>query len=142
MNHDTVAAITENIESALKAEGLNVVRKTLDLNGALPAGMMPLGQVLFKGEAFENAYGERPSRSEASFNLRMIIPQGPDCPGAAEEQMWAHRARACLTEEALNGGALASSKPVVRVYLRGFEVESGGGFSRVSMEVKVRYREQ
>jgi hypothetical protein len=96
----------------LKGEGLNVVRKTLDLRGSLPAGMMPLAQVSFKGESFENTFGERPSRSEAAFSLKIIIPERPDSQEAREEQMWAHRARGALSEEALNAGELAASKPV------------------------------
>lgn len=141
MGYETVAAITENIERTLKAEGLNVVRKTLDLRGALPAGMMPLAQVCFKGESFENVFGERPSRSVAAFSLKIILPERPDRLEAREEQMWAHRVRGALTEEALNAFDLAASKPVLKVMLHGFEVESGGGFSRITMEVKARYRE-
>ena len=141
MGYETLAAITENMERALKAEGLNVVRKTLDLRGSLPAGMMPLAQVCFTGESFEDTFGERPSRTEAAFSLKIIIPERPDSQEAREEQMWAHRARGALSEEALNAGALAASKPVLKVILHGFEVESGGGFSRITMEVKARYRE-
>ena len=141
MGFETLAAITGNIENALKNEGLNVVRKTLDLRGSLPAAMMPLAQVSFKGESFENTFGERPSRAEAAFALRIIIPERPENQELREEQMWAHRAREALTGEALNAGELASSKPVMKVILEGFEVESGGGFSRITMEVKARYRE-
>jgi len=141
MGYETVAAITGNIETALKGEGLNVARKTLDLKGSVPAGMMPLAQVLFKGEIFENTFGERPSRAEASFSVRITIPERPERTDAREEQMWAHRARAALTEEALNGGVLVSSRPVSKVLLEGFEVESNGGFSSIKMELKARYRE-
>jgi len=141
MGYETVAAITGNIESALKGEGLNVVRRSLDLKGSVPAGMMPLAQVLFKGEAFENTFGERPLRAEALFGVRIIIPEKPERTDAREEQMWAHRARAALTEEALNGGVLASSRPVSKVLIDGFEVAGNGGFSMVTMELKARYRE-
>jgi hypothetical protein len=140
MGYETISAITGNIETALKNEGLNVTRKALDSRGALSAGLMPLAQVSYKGEIFESAFGERPSYSEASFKIKIILPEQPDCPAVTDEQVWAHQARQALTDSALNAGD-ASAKPVTGVRIPGFSVESDGGFSKISMDVKVRYRE-
>lgn len=141
MGYETVSDITGNMETALKNEGLNVTRKALDSRGSLPAGLMPLAQVSYNGESFESPFGERPSYSEASFTLKIILPEQPDCPALTDEQLWAHQARQALTDSALNTGELASAKPVTGVRIPGFSVESSGGFSKISMDVKVRYRE-
>jgi hypothetical protein len=141
MGYETVSAITGNIEAALKNEGLNVTRKALDLSGSLPAGLMPLAQVSYNGESFESPFGERPSYSEAGFTVKIILPEQPDSPALTDEQMWAHQAREALTGAALNGGELSSAKPVTGVRISGFSVVGGGGFSKISMDVKVRYRE-
>lgn len=141
MGYETISAITGNIETALKNEGLNVTRKALDSRGSLPAGLMPLAQVSYDGESFERPFGERPSNSEASFTIKIILPEQPDSPALTDEQMWAHQARQALTDEALNSGELALAKPVTGVRIPGFSVESDGGFSKISMDVKVRYRE-
>jgi hypothetical protein len=120
---------------------LNVTRKALDLSGSLPAGLMPLAQVSYNGESFESPFGERPGYSEAGFTVKIILPEQPDCPGRIDEQMWAHKAREAITDAALNNGELALAKPVTGVRIPGFSVASGGGFSKVSMDIKVRYRE-
>lgn len=141
MGYETISAITGNIEAALKNEGLNVIRKALDSNGSLPAGLMPLAQVTYNGESFESPFGERPSYSEASFTIEIILPEQPECRAMTDEQMWAHQARQAMTDDSLNSGELASAKPVAGVKIPGFSVESTGGFSKISMDVKVRYRE-
>lgn len=141
MGYETISAITGNIEAVLKNEGLNVTRKALDSSGSLSAGLMPLAQVSYYGESFESPFGERPSYSEASFTIKIILPEQPDCPALTDEQMWAHQARQALTDSALNSGELALARAVTGVRIPGFSVESNGGFSKISMDVKVRYRE-
>lgn len=141
MGYGTVAAITGNIESTLKNEGLNVTRKALDESASLPAGLMPLAQVFYDGESFENPFGERPAYALAAFTIRIILPERPGCASSGEEQMWAHQAREALSACALNSGELASSRPVTAVMVPGFRVESSGGFSKVTVEARVRYRE-
>lgn len=142
MGYETIAAITANIEAALKGEGLNVTRRALDSSGSLPAGLMPLAQVSYNGESFESPFGERPSYSEAAFSIKIILPEQPDSPAMTDEQAWAHQAREAVTCCALNGGELALAKPVASVRIPGISVDRGGGFSKISMDVKVRYREQ
>lgn len=141
MGYETISAITGNIESVLASEGLNVTRKALDSNGSLPAGLMPLAQVSYNGESFESTFGERPCYSEASFTIKIILPEQPDCTAQPEEQMWAHRSKDAITAAALNSGQLAVAKPVAAVMIPGFRTESAGGFSKISIEVKIRYRE-
>lgn len=141
MGYGTITAITANIESALKNEGLNVTRKPLDERASLPAGLMPLAQVFYDGESFGNPFGERPGYSEAAFTIRIILPERPDCASPGEEQMWAHQAREALRPSALNSGELATSRPVTAVVVPGFRVQGAGGFSKVTVEVRVRYRE-
>jgi hypothetical protein len=141
MGYETISAITGNIESALASEGLNVTRKALDSNGSLPAGMLPLAQVFYAGELFESPFGERPCYSEASFTVKIILPEQPDCPAQPGEQMWAHRAKDAITAAALNSGQLAAAKPVSAVMIPGFRTEIAGGFSKISLDVKIRYRE-
>lgn len=141
MGYETVSAITENIEAALRAAGLGVTRKALDLARALPAGMLPLAQVLYDGEAFEDPFGERPGYAEARFTIRVLLAEPDDASAATEEQRLGHAAREAVTPDVLNGGALSTERPVVAVRIPGFGVEGGGGLSRISMDVSVRYRE-
>jgi hypothetical protein len=141
MGYETITAITGNIESSLASEGLNVTRKALDSNGSLPAGLMPLAQVSYNGESFESPFGERPCYSEAGFTIKIILPEQPDCPAEPGEQVWAHRAKGAITAAALNSGQLAAAKPVTAVMIPGFRTEYTGGFSKISIDVKIRYRE-
>ncbi len=141
MGHETISAITGNIESILKGIGLNVTRKPLDALSSLPAGLMPLAQVFHQGESFESCFGERPGYSEASCTIKIILPSPHDCVAPGEEQMWGHQVRDALTAAALNAGELASMRPVTAVNVAGFRVECGGSFSKVTVELKIRYRE-
>lgn len=141
MGYETISAITDNIEAALKAEGLNVTRKALDLSRALPAGMMPLAQVSYGGERFESQFGERPGYSEARFTIKVIMPEQDGSLAMIEEQRLAHQVRSAMTDSALNGGVLSSTRPVTAVRIPGFGVEGSGGFSKISVDVNVRYRE-
>lgn len=141
MGYGTIEAITCNVESALKNEGLNVTRKPLDERASLPAGLMPLAQVLYAGESFESHFGERPGHAVAAYTIKVILLERPECVCSSEEQMWAHRVREALSAHSLNAGELAPAKPVTSVTVPGFRVENAGGFSKVIVEVRVRYRE-
>lgn len=142
MGYETVSAITDNIETALKAAGLNVIRKAFDISMSLPAGMMPAAQVLYNGESFESPFGERPCYSDARFTIKLIIPEQDSPLALSEEQRLAHQVRQALTESALNSGALSAAKPVIGVRIPGFQIETNGGFRNISMVVNARYREQ
>lgn len=142
MGYETVSAITDNIEAALKAAGLNVIRKALDVSMSLSAGMMPVAQVVYNGESFESPFGERPAYSDARFTIKLIMPDQDSPLALIEEQRLAHQARQALTESALNSGALSAAKPVTGVKIQGFDVETSGGFKKISMDVNARYREQ
>lgn len=141
MGHETVAAITDNIEAALSSGGLNVTREATDAGGSVPAGQLPVAQVSYKGEIFEDTFGERPGYAQARFMIKVILP-GQDGPTAmAGEQKYAHQVRSAMTCTALNAGELAATQPVVSVRIPGFEIEQSGSLSKVSVDVNVRYRE-
>lgn len=141
MGYETISAMTDNIEAALKAEGFSVTRRALDDSRSLAAGMMPLAQVLYKGESFESPFGERPGYSEARFTIKIVLPAQDGSQAIAEEQRLAHMARNALTESALNAGGLAAARPVTGVKIPGFDIENNGGFSKISIDVNARYRE-
>lgn len=141
MGYETIAAITDNIEDALSSEGLNVTRKTLDGGGSVPAGLLPVAEVSYKGEVFEDTFGERPCHVEARFTIKVVLSGQDGSTAMDEEQRLAHKVRSAITCDALNSGRLAVTKPVSAARIPGFEIEQSGSLSKVAVEVNVRYRE-
>jgi hypothetical protein len=140
-NIDTVSAITDNMQSGLQKEGVRFSRKTYDDEKNVPASLIPFGEVFYLGEAFEYTHGQRPGYVEARFVLKVVLKERDPVDMMREEQGWVHRIRGAITVDALNTGALLSSKLVSRVTFTGVEVMNRDYISVLVYRVSVRYRE-
>lgn len=140
-NFATVTAVTENMETALNKQGLRLLPEICDDARAVPASLLPVGQIYYTGETFECKSGQRPSYSEASFVVRVLLGGSDRQAVNREGQSWVHKAREALTVEALNAGSLADARPVSRVSFTGAEAVNRGGMSKINCRITVRYRE-
>lgn len=141
-NFATLDAITDNLESVLKTLGIKFTAETFDDVAAVPASLIPLGQVFFNRIDFEYTFGQKPEYAEAGFNLRVILQDRDPRMLARVEQKWAHGIRDALTINALNIGALAASKLVSRVTSYSINIDhSKPQYGVLNYGVKIRYRE-
>lgn len=142
-NIDTVKAITDNLETVLKKQGVNFTRKTFDDEKNIPASLIPLGEIRYQGEAFEYTHGERPGYAEAEYALKVVLREREGHDMMREQQKWAHLIRAALTVAALNIGSLVTSKLVSRVTTEAVGVDNSrtDGIAALLYTIKIRYRE-
>ncbi|MBI5885368.1 MAG: hypothetical protein HZB85_02155 [Deltaproteobacteria bacterium] len=140
-NFDTVSAITGNLHSALESIGISFVRTVFDDERNIPATLLPLGEIFYDAEAFEDGFGERPGYVEAEFRVRVVIGALPPHDAVTEQQRWAHLVRGALSAASLNTGALAAQKPVSRVRVSRLDARGTGSMASVSLRLAIRYRE-
>lgn len=141
-NFDTLDAITNNLESVLKALGIQFASETFEDVAAISASLIPLGQVFFDDLDFEYTFGQKPEYVEAGFTLRVVLQDRNPRMLTRAEQNWAHQIRSALTINALNIGALAASKLVSKVNHDSVSVDHGKPqYGVLNYKVKVRYRE-
>lgn len=142
-NLETVKAVTDNLETVLRAQGVQFTRKTFEADNNIPASLLPLGEIRYQGEAFENTHGERMGYAEAEFSLRVVIAERDAVDMMRAQQKWAHSIRGALTVAALNIGALSASKLVSRVVANSVEVDNSrtDGVAVLGYGVSIRYRE-
>lgn len=140
-NFETVKAVTENIRTTLKSEGINFLKKTFDDGKSIPASLMPFGEIIYTGEAFEGTLGGRPPYAEAGFNVKVRLSERDPEDMIREEQRWLHKVRSVLTAGALNAGELSGTKYVSKVSVLNVGAENLKNISTLSFDIKVRYRE-
>lgn len=140
-NFDTVKAIAENVQKVLRKEGIHFSKRTYDDEKNVPASLLPLGEVYYNGEVFENAYGQRPLYAEAGFTLKVLLSERDPEEMMLGQLNWAHKIRAALSVDALNSGPLAAAKYVSRVNLSKVEVENRKNTSSLIYKASIRYRE-
>lgn len=138
---EVVSAITDNIETALKGLGLNFSRKGFEDPEGVPAGLLPMGQVFYLGEEFEDTLGGRPKYSDAGFLVKVTMAAREPAALIREQQRFTHSIRDALTVDSLNGGALMSEKSVSRVRIERAEVANRSSRSDLKIKAVVRYRE-
>jgi len=141
-NFDTVSAITDNLQDALKKQGIHFLRSGFDDPGLPPAGSLPLGRITYAGEIFEYAHGQRPMYGEVEYSIKVLLAENDPQQMMCEQQKWTHRVRDAMTIEALNTGALATSCPVSRVIVAGVRAENDRHTASLVLRTIVRYREQ
>ncbi|MBI5599203.1 MAG: hypothetical protein HY890_05630 [Deltaproteobacteria bacterium] len=137
---DIVKAITDNVQAALEREGIKFSRKAYGDGKNIPASLIPFGQISYTGEDFEYTHGERPGYAEARFSITVVIRERDHVEAMRSHQDWAHKVRDALTVNAVNSGAIATSKPVSRVVTDGVIAEAGENCSFLKCRVTVRYR--
>lgn len=140
-NFDTIKAITGNMKSALEAEGLKFSLKSYGDKSSVPASLIPLGQIDYRGESFEYTHGQRAGYVEASFGVSISLRERDESSFVREQQEWNHKLHTAITVDALNVDGLALSKLVSFVEHTGVNIDRIGSLSVLSMEFMVRYRE-
>jgi len=147
-NIDIIKAVTENLKSIFKGEGIDLSEKVFKSShnlpkGAKPPGSRPLGRLDYKGEAFEYGYGARAYYANARFGLSLFLRDSNEKNLTRLTQEWVHKIREALTVNGVNVGSLASIKPVTRAEIDKVQVISDGKEQSVEVrfDVFIRYRE-
>ncbi|MBI5560558.1 MAG: hypothetical protein HY883_04730 [Deltaproteobacteria bacterium] len=140
-NTDTVNAITDNLHAALQGQGIKFSRKIFEDEKSIPASLIPLGEIFYRGEGFEHTHGQRPGYAEIDYLIRVILNVRDHADSMREGQMWVHKIREALTVATLNTGDLAAMKYVSRVTADRVELENRGNHSFLNYRMRVRYRE-
>lgn len=138
----TVNAITDNLETVLKAEvGINFERAS-DETDDIPASEYPLGQLFYKGETFEYNHGQKPGYAESEFTIRLSANSPHPRELMREIQRLVHKSRDALTVNALNIGELETSKLVSLVVIdEAADTEYTKDTAETDLKTLVRYRE-
>lgn len=141
-NFATVQAITTNLQTILKAQGANFSLAIHETDN-VPASLLPLGEVMYEGETFEDTFNQRPSYVDVRWTLRVVLREKTQDSLARELQRWTERIRTAITVDALNTGDLAASLLVSRAELRETRVEptKDAAMKALLAEVVIRYRE-
>lgn len=140
-NFDTVLAITDNLRTLLEGLGICFSEKTYDDEKSIPASLLPLGEIIYAGESFEYAHGQRPGYAEAEFTLKVTLSGRSQTGAVRSAQSWVHGIRDALTVDALNTGTIAAVRSVSRVETKGVDVKGGESLTKVHYRIAVRYRE-
>ena len=140
-NIDTVRAITLNLRSALRGEGIKFSTATYKDDKSIPVALIPFGSVYYEGEGFEYTHGERMGYAEAAFRVRVLLRERDPSSMVPLQQKWIHRIRSAVTVTKLNAGALQLSKLVTGVTIKSISIDNKPGISKLSADVTVRYRE-
>lgn len=137
---ETLNAITENLNSILKTEGMHLARENYENEKNVPSSIFPYGVVSYEGETFEYTHGQRPGYSDVDFLVRVVLRNKDTRAMTDDEQRWAHRIREALTVNTINSGRISVTSPVSRVTTRSVKVEKAGHISRLIYSLSIRYR--
>lgn len=140
-NFQTVTSITDNLQSVLKGMGINFTREAYDDEAAIPATILPHGQIFYEGETFEYTHGQKPEYGEILFRLRVVLRERASTDAIREQMKWVHLIRDGLTINALNIGDLVTSKLVSRVTTEGVEIVNNAPRASIIYRALIRYRE-
>ena len=111
-NFATIKAITDNLETVLRAKGIKFERKLSDENDneGLKASQLPAGEIRYGPEDFEYAHGMKPKYVEVVFTVKILIRERNAKNNIMKVQEWVHNVREAINVNALNIGDLASSR--------------------------------
>ena len=140
-NYDTVNAITANVQKVLKGLGIHFNLEAYDDEAAIPATVLPHGQIFYECEFFEYGHGQKPLYIEVQLRLHVVLMERAPADIIREQQTWVHAIRGALTITALNIGDLAVSKYVSRVTTESVKLLNSQPRSAVEYVVLIRYRE-
>lgn len=141
-NFATIRSITDNLESVCTKLGIKFARETFDDIDAIPASLLPHGQIFYEGEDFEYAFGQKPEYATANFRLQVVLKVGGDSrENIRNQQKWVHEIRDGLTVNALNITDLATTKYISMVKVEGVEAVNAVAKSSLNVKVAIKYRE-
>ena len=140
-NFTTIKAITDNVQSVLQGQGIKFSRSTFEDEKAIPAALLPLGEIYYRGEEFEYNHGQRAGYSEAIFVIKVTVQDRDMTALMRLAQKWTHAVRDALTVNALNIGDLSASKLVSWVMMESVDIEYKVEYASLTHRMKIRYRE-
>lgn len=140
-NFATIRSITDNVQSVLQGQGIKFSCSTFENEKNIPASLLPLGGIYYRGEDFQYTHGQRPGYAEADFFVKVVLQERDSAGLIRSTQKWMHSVRDALTVNALNIGELAVSKPASLVAVEHVDVENKGDMAVLGFKVKIRYRE-
>ena len=141
VNFTTIKSITDNLQSVLQAQGIKFTRKTFEDEKAIPASLLPLGEIYYRGEDFEYNHGQRAGYSEANFDIKVTVQDRDMTALMRLAQKWTHAVRDALTVNALNIGDLSASKLVSWVVMESVGIGYNVEYATLTHAMKIRYRE-
>ncbi len=136
-NSDTVKAITANLTALI--EGLGFKVEDLSVDPAMTT--TPVCVILYEGEEFEYGHGQKPLYNEVKYLLKLMLNDSK--PGTSRDKYAerVHAIRDAVTVDALNAGALATSKLVSLVNTTDVAIIYEPPVSTIDYRLNVRYRE-
>ncbi|MBI5236013.1 MAG: hypothetical protein HY886_07180 [Deltaproteobacteria bacterium] len=140
-NVDTIIAITENICAVARGEGIRLSPGTNAQARNAPASAMPVGEIVYTGETFEDSCGQRPCYVTAVFSISVDFPERHREDIIRAQQAAAHKLRGALTVSGLNIGALVASKPISSARITEVQARMKDDVGSVNCILAVRYRE-
>lgn len=136
-NSDTVKAITANLTAILESLGFKVEDLSVDPSMA----STPVCVVLYEGEDFEYGHGQKPLYNEIRYLLKVMLNDPRPVTSRDKYAQYVHAIREAVTVNALNTGALASSKLVSLVNTTEVTVVYEPPVSTIDYRLNVRYKE-
>ncbi len=142
-NLETIRAVTTNLKSLLKGQGINFTEKVYKDKKNINAGSVPAGSIFYKGESFEHGYGAKAYYVNARFAASVTLKNRSEAELIRQEQIWVHKIREALTVDGLNVDDLSEGKPVTRVIVSTVDIknDNSSGIAEVNFEIVIRYRE-
>lgn len=136
-NSDTVKAITANLAAILAGLGFKV--EDLSIDPSMTAS--PVCVILYEGEDFAYGHGQKPLYNEVKYLLKVMLSDPK--PGTSRDKYaeYVHAIREAVTVDALNAGALATSKLVSLVNTTDVAIAYEPPVSTIDYRMNVRYRE-
>lgn len=134
---DTIKAIEDNLTAIITAQGFNFEDSSTDPK----VETTPVATLLFRGETFEYAHGQKPIYNELEYEVVVNFNTSATATARDKAAEHGHKLRENITVNALNVGSLAASKLVSRVDHQGYDAEYNRPVLRVSYRLKIRYRE-
>lgn len=141
-NSDTILAIVDNIQIVTQAAlGIKFRKESYEDDAKIPASFLPLGQITFEGLIPEYDNGQKPGYSEANILLRVVLTERASQDVQRQQIKWVSDLRDALTVNALNIGALATSKLVSWVVVEDIDPDNSAKRAVFNFEIFIRYRE-
>ncbi|MEK6532098.1 MAG: hypothetical protein AABZ23_06380 [Deltaproteobacteria bacterium] len=136
----TIRAITRNLQKVLQGLGIYYSVKASDDAKDLAASNIPVGEIQYEGEGFEDAFGQRPGYIDAGFAIKVLFVTRSHADIVREQQDWTHKIRSALTVDALNSDELSLGKNVSRVTILKAEAVNRKNISSINLKINIRYR--
>ncbi|MCL4873855.1 hypothetical protein KJ039_07230 [bacterium] len=138
-NLDTIKAIEDSLSAIVTAQGFMLEDSSTDKKLETKASCA----IRHMGEEFGASHGEHPDHNELKYVLRINFSE-PE-PGATRDRIaeLCHKIRENVKVAALNVGALAASKLVIRVDHEGYDVTGyTPPITEMEYRLRVTYREE